>query len=373
MNKKNSIADSTQRSLVPYLTTAALNSSSSSLEQQQDITIQDNQESTIEEEQTILSDSTDDSEEDDYEEKELTRDAGDKSKKDSRKLLVLKTLQKLKDQFSYFTVKNKKGRTRGFLQCKYVCPSGPLKGQQCTYKPRFESKRKSYNHMHTFTLDNTYKKKTVPISNSNLTDTLVDIVSTTNMSFRKACSPQFINLLDDCIEYGFSLGTKKKELTNVDRFPRINRNKLKKLTVEKSNNIKEENLRKFSNRDVYLTIDGTKLCHKSTIDVVVYAFSTNGKLESFLLDTYEPKNQETQTYINIGTNSIATLQKYNCRTRAFITDGQPSQRAAYDPANKNSIQRKKGGSYANIFFVYCRCHLINCVIITLITDFFLMK
>lgn len=67
------------------------------------------------------------------------------------------------------------------------------------------------------------------------------------------------------------------------------------------------------------------------------------------------------------------MEHYNCRVRAFITDGLPAQKAAYDGKNKECIQKTNNGKYSNIFFVYCRCHLINCVIDDLVNSSHLMK
>ena len=43
----------------------------------------------------------------------------------SNKQQILKILQTLKGKFSYVT-KDSKKRTRGYLQCNYICQSGPL-------------------------------------------------------------------------------------------------------------------------------------------------------------------------------------------------------------------------------------------------------
>lgn len=270
--------------------------------------------------------------------------------------------------FTYYTEKGASGRSRGFVHCNKICPRGPLMGQQCTYRARFSSSRKSYSHVHTFDIAQKYRSEKETVVPNTLSDALVEIVSTTNMSFRKACTPKFMGLLDQCISYGFNLGKKKKDLVQSDLFPRMSRNTLQKLTVEKSEKIKEDNLKSFHGRDVYLSIDGTKLCHKSTIDVVVYGYSTEGTLQSFLLDSYEPKDSSTESYFQIAMYSIETLMSNQCRVRAFVTDGLPSQKAAFDPTNKNSIQQTKGGKLRNIFFVYCRCHLVNCVIGNLIKE-----
>lgn len=124
-----------------------------------------------------------------------------------RKKNIIKAMQALKGKFTYYTERNKEtSRTRGFVQCNTICSSGPCKGQQCTYTARFSSNRKSYDHTHRYDLGNQYKAKPSTIPTTKLTDTLVDLVATTNISFRKASSHQFTNLLDECIQYGFTLG-----------------------------------------------------------------------------------------------------------------------------------------------------------------------
>ncbi|KAK8878387.1 hypothetical protein M9Y10_005155 [Tritrichomonas musculus] len=70
---------------------------------------------------------------------------------------------------------------------------------------------------------------------------------------------------------------------------------------------------------------------------------------------------------------IKAMKDHNCKVRAFVTDGMPAQKAAYDPTNKHSIQYSEGGTNRNIFFVYCRCHLINRVIEELIEKTPLMR
>lgn len=102
------------------------------------------------------------------------------------------------------------------------------------------------------------------------------------------------------------------------------------------------------------------------MDVVIYGYSSDGILESFLLDTYPIHDHSTDTFKNIGMQTIKAMKDHNCKVRAFVTDGMPAQKAAYDPTNKHSIQYSEGGTNRNIFFVYCRCHLINRVIEELI-------
>lgn len=299
-------------------------------------------------------------------------DDQDQTNKGSRKKVIIQQLNKLKGKFTYFTKKDSSGRSRGFLQCNSICPNGPCKGIQCKYTTRFSTKKKNYTHLHTYDLGAIYKQAPKPIQSTALTDTLVDIVSTTNMSFRKACSPQFTKLMDDCIEYGFNLGRKKKELEPKDKFPHISRNTLQKLSIEKSERIRDENLNKFATRDVYISMDGAKICHQQTVDVIVYGYSSDGTLESFLLDTYEPEEYSTEEFRKIGNDVIKTMRLYNCRVRAFVTDGLPAQRAAFDPTNQKSIQSTEGGELANIFYIYCRCHLINGVIEELVQSSNLM-
>lgn len=146
-----------------------------------------------------------------------------------------------------------------------------MKGQQCNFCPRFSSKRTNYSHIHSFS-------RKEGIQSNQLTDILVDMVSTTNISFRKASAPQFRHLLNSCIEYVFNLPHKQEEMRESDLFPKINRNKLRDLTIDRSEKIKEEYLKKFAKRDVYISLDGTKLCHQSTVDVVIYGYSSDGIL-----------------------------------------------------------------------------------------------
>ena len=111
---------------------------------------------------------------------------------------------------------------------------------------------------------------------------------------------------------------KKTELQDSDLFPHLNRNKLRNLTLQKSENIKEENLIKLKNRNVYLSLNGSKLCHRKNIDVIVYGYSTIWILESFLLKTTDAKDYSTKTFVDIGIDAIKEMKNYNCRVRAFI-------------------------------------------------------
>lgn len=92
-----------------------------------------------------------------------------------------------------------------------------------------------------------------------------------------------------------------------------------------------------------------------------------------MLKITDAKDYTTKTFVDIGNEAIKELEHYNCCVRAFITDGLPAQKAAYDCKNKECIQKTNNGKYSNIFFVYCRCHLINCVIDDLVNSSHLMK
>lgn len=138
----------------------------------------------------------------------------------ANKQKIFEILQILKGKFSYVT-KVSKGRTRFHLQCNYICQKGPLKGQKCNFYFRFSSKRTNYSHIHSFDLSEKYCNRKEGIQSNQLTDILVDMVSTTNISFWKACAPQFRHLLNSCIEYGFNLLHRQEEMRESYFFQKL--------------------------------------------------------------------------------------------------------------------------------------------------------
>lgn len=55
-------------------------------------------------------------------------------------------------------------------------------------------------------------------------------------------------------------------------------------------------------KDVYVSLNGTKLCHQMTADVVIYGYSSDDILELFYLDTYP-----------INDHSAATFKTFGCK------------------------------------------------------------
>ena len=144
------------------------------------------------------------------------RDQGISGTQRANKQKIFEILQTLKGKFSYVT-KVSKGRTRGHLQCNYICQKGPLKGQKCNFYFRFSSKRINYSHIHSFDLSEKYCNRKDGIKSNQMTDILVDMVSTTS-----------------CIEYGFNLLHRQEEMRESYLFPKISRNKLRDLTIDRS-------------------------------------------------------------------------------------------------------------------------------------------
>lgn len=198
-------------------------------------------------------------------------------------------------------------KKRGWYRCTYICPYGKYKGLQCTFSARSDSSKLKGQHIHTYNESELGSKE--PIKRSQLTDILVEFTAKSNISFRKACSPEVTKLLNDCIQYGHSIGRKKEILTNEDKFPHINRNQLRALTIQKSEEIKEEFVSKFKNSDVFLSIDGAKICNISSIDVSLIGYTSSGKFETFLYDTYEMDEHSTEKFKEIGLTILDELHK----------------------------------------------------------------
>lgn len=56
------------------------------------------------------------------------------------------------------------------------------------------------------------------------------------------------------------------------------------------------------------------------------------------------------------------MKNHNCKVRTFVRDLMLAQNTTYDQKNQSSIQCYEDGANKNLFFIYCRCHLINLVI-----------
>lgn len=81
-------------------------------------------------------------------------------------------------------------------------------------------------------------------------------------------------------------------------------------------------------RDVYISLDGAKLCQKPSVDVVVYGYSFECRLEFFFgyLWTRGIFNWRIK---KIGNDVVKTMHHCNCSVRAFVTKGLPAQKNCY--------------------------------------------
>ena len=145
------------------------------------------------------------------------------------------------------------------------------------------------------------------------------------------------------------IGCKKEILAKEDMFPHIKRNHLRALTIQKSEEIKEEFMSKFKNSDVFLSIDGAKICNTSSIDISIIGYTSFGKFEIFTYDTFEINEHSTEKFKEIGLRVLDELHKKKITVRGIVANGFSAQRAAFETLK--CIFTTFNFAFINFFFI----------------------
>ena len=263
------------------------------------------------------------------------------------------------------------GRMRQFLRCLH---QEPVTGRRCTFERRGDSivfQKQNGVHTHTYDIRWFHVEQIIPKEKEEIATRFVEFISKSNISLRKSTSKKTIELLNACIDYGYSLGLQNKELQENDYWDISDRKRLRAEVIKQSQKYYTETMKRFRNGLVSLSIDSATFNHKSIASIIAICSFPNKPVETLLIENFEMPSSEFLQYKQIVSFTLNKLKnEHNLSIVSIVSDGFHSQRAAFDNEKRTSLQNEPGVSFdiRKILYVYCRCHLVNLALSDLLAN-----
>ena len=255
----------------------------------------------------------------------------------------------------HFSQYLKKGRY--YLRCTKTITTS-LGVVRCSYETRKDCAK--LEHKCQFNSLYSYAKKEAELSDPNtkfpsseIIDSLMNLISATDISFRVACSQQMCNLIYTCIQFGVKYG--KEYETHM--FPSLGREKMKKMFIDKANYKRARSLQALVGQYACILLDASTDISQSCLDIVVSHPTLHP--HPIVIDSLDNFGGLTENYREVVSRIVHELNEQGIMVASITSDNLIAQVQAINPREESSFQYVSDNPNDKcIIWNSCICHVL---------------